>query len=152
MSYSEKINADLKKAMLERNKIRMETLRAVKTAFILFRSEKGADYILTEAEEVRILHKLLKQRKESAQIYKEQNRAELFENEIKEAEVIESYLPAMIDDADLEKYLADLINKTGAKDIKDLGKIMSIAQKELSGKADGKTISDLAKKLLTLGT
>ncbi len=149
MSYSEKINADLKKAMLERDKLKLEALRAVKTAFTLYRSEKGATYLLTEAEELKIMQKLVKQRKESAMIYQEQNRPELSEKELIEAEVIENYLPAMINQEDIEKYLTGIISSLGAKDVKDLGKIMNIALKEFAGKADGKTISEIAKKLLS---
>lgn len=149
MEYTEKISADLMKAMLAKEKDKLETLRAVKTAFTLARSEKGVNYVLTEAEELKILQKLVKQRKESAAIYKEQNRPELCEKELLEASIIETYLPAMMDNTELEKYIIRLIAETGAVGMKDMGKVMGLATKELAGKADGKAISETVKKLLT---
>ena len=149
MEYTEKISADLMKAMLAKEKDKLETLRAVKTAFTLARSEKGVNYVLTEAEELKILQKLVKQRKESAAIYKEQNRPELSEKELLEASIIETYLPAMMDNTELEKYIIRLIAKTGAVGMKDMGKVMGLATKELAGKADGKAISETVKRLLS---
>ena len=149
MKYTEKISSDLMKAMLAKEKEKLETLRAVKTAFTLARSEKGADYVLTEAEELKILQKLVKQRKESAAIYKEQNRPELSEKELLEASIIETYLPAMMDLTEIEEYIERLIAKTGATGMKDMGRVMGIATKELAGKADGKAISETVKKLLS---
>ena len=148
MSYYEKISDDLKKAMLAREKVKLEALRAVKTAFMLAKSERSADYILTEAEEIKILQKLVKQRKDSAAIYKEQNRPELFDKEVLEADVIEKYLPAMMSEQELERYISGIILQSGAKDIKDMGKVMGIATKELAGKADGKVISEMVRRLL----
>jgi uncharacterized protein len=148
MSYYEKISDDLKKAMLAREKIKLEALRAVKTAFTLAKSEKSADYILTEAEEIKILQKLVKQRKDSAAIYKEQNRPELFDKEVLEADIIEKYLPAMMSEQELERYISGIILQSGAKDIKDMGKVMGVATKELAGKADGKVISEMVRRLL----
>lgn len=148
MSYTERINNDIMKAMLAKEKEKLETLRAVKSAFLLARSEKGADHVLTEADELKILQKLVKQRKESAAIYKEQNRPDLFEKEIMEASFIEAYLPEMMSPLEIEDYIKQLIQQTGARDIKDMGKVMAIATKELAGKAEGKTISEIVKKLL----
>lgn len=148
MSYYDKISDDLKKAMLAREKVKLEALRAVKTAFMLAKSEKSADYILTEAEEIKILQKLVKQRKDSASIYKEQNRPELFDKEVLEADIIEKYLPAMMSEQELESYISGIILKSGAKDLKDLGKVMGVATKELAGKADGKVISEMVRRLL----
>ena len=149
MNYTEKISNDLMKAMLAKEKVKLETLRAVKTAFTLARSEKGVDYALTEAEELKILQKLVKQRKESAAIYKEQNRPELCEKELLEASIIETYLPVMMDNTELEGYIKQLIAKTSAAGMKDMGKVMGIATKELAGKADGKAISETVKRLLS---
>lgn len=148
MTYTERINNDIMKAMLAREKEKLETLRALKSAFMLARTEKGVDYILTETEELKILQKMVKQRKDSAAIYKEQNRSDLYEKEIREISFIESYLPAMMSPAELEEYLKKLIQDTGAESIKEMGKIMAVASKELAGKADGKTISEIVKKLL----
>ena len=128
MSYYDKISDDLKKAMLAREKVKLEALRAVKTAFMLAKSEKSADYILTEAEEIKILQKLVKQRKDSASIYKEQNRPELFDKEVLEADIIEKYLPAMMSEQELESYISGIILQSGAKDLKDLGKVMEIGR------------------------
>lgn len=151
MSYSEKISEDLKKAMLAREKEKLEAIRAVKTAFIIAKSEKSADYVLTEAEEIKILQKLARQRKESAAIYKDQNRPDLYEKEMFEATIIEKYLPQMLSEPELEKYILNIIAKTGARDISDLGKVMGVATKELAGKADGKTVSEVVKRLLGSG-
>ncbi len=148
MSYTERVNNDIMKAMLAKEKEKLETLRAVKSAFLLARSEKRADYVLTEADELKILQKLVKQRKESAAIYKEQNRPDLFDKEILEASFIEAYLPEMMSSLEIEDYIKQLIQQTGARDIKDMGKVMAIATKELAGKAEGKVISEIVKKLL----
>ena len=148
MSYSEKINEDLKLAMLAREKDKLEALRAVKTAFILARSEKGAGSVLTEAEEIRILQKLVKQRKEAADIYQAQNRKDLYEKEVLEASVIETYLPAQMSKEELKTVIASIIQEAGASGIRDMGKVMGIATKELAGKADGKMISEIVRSLL----
>jgi len=149
MSYSDKINKDLMKAMLAKEKDRLEALRAVKTAFILARSEKGVDYVLSDAEELKILQKLVKQRKESAAIYKEQNRYDLHDKEISEAAFIEAYLPEMMSSSELEAYLKQVIQNAGAEGMKDIGRVMGIATKELAGKAEGKAISETVRKLLS---
>ena len=151
MSYSDKISEDLKKAMLAREKEKLEALRAVKTAFVLAKSEKSADYVLTEAEEIKILQKLARQRKESAAIYKDQNRSDLYEKEMSEAAIIEKYLPQMLSEQELEIHISAIISKTGARDIRDIGKVMGVATKELAGKADGKTVSEVVKRLLGSG-
>jgi uncharacterized protein len=148
MSYYQKISDDLKKAMLAKDKEKLEAIRAVKTAFMLAKSEKSAEYVLSEEEELRILQKLVKQRKESAQIYKEQNRTDLYEKEHKEALIIGEYLPEMISGKELEEYIRSLIIKLGAKDIKDMGKVMASASKELAGKAEGREISQTVRNML----
>lgn len=149
MSLTDKINADLITAMKAKEKVALEAIRAAKTAFILARSEKGADSVLTADEELKIIQKLVKQRRESAAIYKEQNRPDLYEKEVAEADVLEKYLPAKMSEEELAKVVGEIIAKTGAKTPADMGKVMGIATKELAGKADGREISALVKKLLS---
>lgn len=149
MSYSQRITDDLKKAMKERQKEKLEPLRAIKTAFILARSEKKAGTELTEDEELRILQKLVKQRKDSADIYKDQNRDDLYEKEMNEAGVIESYLPEQMSDEELTEQIEKIIDETGAEGMKDMGMVMGKATKDLAGKAEGKKISEIVRKLLT---
>ena len=148
MSFSEKINNDLKQAMLAREKEKLEAIRAVKTAFILARSDKGAGSELTEAEEIKILQKLVKQRKDSAAIYSEQNRKDLYEKEMVEAAVIEAYLPAQMSEAEIKTIVQKIIVETGAQGMKDMGKVMGTATMKLAGKAEGKKVSEIVKELL----
>ena len=148
MSLTEKIAHDLTEAMKARNKVALEAIRAAKTAFLLARSEKGADSALTPEEELKIIQKLVKQRRESAAIYKEKNRADLYENEIAEAEILEKYLPAKMSSEDLKAVIKGISERVGAKSSADLGKVMGTAMKELAGKADGKEISAMVKDLL----
>jgi uncharacterized protein len=148
MSLTEKISGDLISAMKAREKVVLEALRAAKTAFTLARSDKGAESVLTPEEELKIIQKLVKQRRESAEIYKAQNRPDLYEKEVVEADVLEKYLPAKISDDELGKIIKDLINRLGAKSPADMGKVMGVATKELAGKADGKEISAKVKQLL----
>ena len=148
MSLTEKIASDLITAMKAKDKVVLEAIRAAKTAFTLARTEKSGDTILTEEEELKIIQKLVKQRRESADIYKEQNRSDLFEKEIIEAEVLEKYLPAKMSDEELLKIIKEIIVRVGAKSPADMGKVMGVASKELAGKADGKEISTKVKQLL----
>jgi uncharacterized protein len=148
MSLFEQINEDLKAAMKAQAKDKLEALRAIKAAFLLAKSEKGATAVLTADEELKIVQKLVKQRKESAEIYKTQNRDDLYQKEVTEAEVISSYLPAQLSEEELTKIIKEIIQKTGATSVKDMGKVMGAATKELSGKADGKAISSKVKELL----
>lgn len=148
MSLTEKISADLITAMKAKDKVSLEAIRAAKTAFTLARAEKGADSILTSEEELKIIQKLVKQRRESAEIYKTQNRPDLYEKEVVEADVLEKYLPARMSEEELVKILKGIIERTGAKTAADMGKVMGIATKELAGKADGKEISSKVKQLL----
>lgn len=148
MSLFDQVNEDIKKAMLNKEpKERLEALRAIKAAFLLAKTEK-AGVELTSDLELKILNKLVKQRKESAEIYKSQNREDLASKEIAEAEVIEKYLPAPLSIEELEKGIKDIIERLGAKTIAEMGKVMGSANKEFAGRADGKQISDLVKKLL----
>jgi len=147
MSLTEKISADLITAMKAKDKVALEAIRAAKTAFTLARAEKGAD-TLTSEEELKIMQKLVKQRRESAAIYREQNRPDLYEKEETEADVLEKYLPAKMSEEELVSIIKGIIGLVGAKSAADMGKVMGVATKELAGKADGKEISALVKKLL----
>jgi uncharacterized protein YqeY len=148
MSLAEKIASDLINAMKAKDKVALEAIRAAKTAFILAKSEKGANSVLTPEDELKIVQKLVKQRRESAAIYKEQNRMDLYEKEVIEADVLERYLPAKMSDEELGNIIIGIINRIGAKSPADMGKVMGIATKELAGKADGKEISSKVKRLL----
>jgi uncharacterized protein YqeY len=148
MSLTEKISADLITAMKAKDKVSLEAIRAAKTAFTLARAEKGADSVLTPDEELKIIQKLVKQRRESADIYKTQNRPDLYEKETVEADVLEKYLPAKMSEEELTKVLKGIIEKVGAKTPADMGKVMGLATKELAGKADGKEVSAKVKQLL----
>jgi uncharacterized protein YqeY len=148
MSLAEKIATDLIDAMKSKDKIALEAIRAAKTAFILARTEKGADAVLSAEDELKIIQKLVKQRRESAAIYKEQNRLDLYEIETTEAKVLERYLPAKLSDEELSGALKEIISRIGAKSPADMGKVMGVASKELAGKADGKEISIKVKQLL----
>jgi hypothetical protein len=148
MSLTEKISADLISAMKSKDKLALEAIRAAKTAFILAKSDKGADSVLSSDEELKIIQKLVKQRRESATIYKEQNRPDLYEKEVAEADVLEKYLPARMSEAELTAVLKAIIERLGAKSPADMGKVMGAATKELAGKADGKEISEKVKQLL----
>ena len=148
MSLTEKIASDLIAAMKAKDKVVLEAIRAAKTAFTLARTEKSGDTVLTSEEELKIIQKLVKQRRESAAIYKEQNRPDLYEKEVIEADVLEKYLPAKISDAELLNIIKGIIERVGAKSPADMGKVMGVATKELAGKADGKEISAKVKQLL----
>ncbi len=148
MSLTEKIAKDLMAAMKAQDKGVLEALRAAKTAFILARSERGQDTVLTKEEEEKIIRKLVKQRKESAEIYREQKRPDLYEKEENEAAVLERYLPAAMNDQELEAALKNIISNMGAKGPSDMGRVMGVATKELAGRAEGREISAKVKQLL----
>ncbi len=147
MSLTEKISADLITAMKAKDKVALEAIRAAKTAFTLARAEKGTDSLSAE-EELKIIQKLVKQRRESAEIYKTQNRPDLYEKEVIEADVLEKYLPAKMSEEELMKIIKGIIDRLGAKTPADMGKVMGVTTKELAGKADGKEISAIVKQLL----
>jgi len=147
MSLTEKISADLITAMKAKDKVALEAIRAAKTAFTLARAEKGTD-ILSGDEELKIIQKLVKQRRESAEIYKTQNRPDLYEKEVTEADVLEKYLPAKMSNEELLIVIKTIIERVGAKSPAEMGKVMGVASKELAGKADGKEISAIVKQLL----
>ncbi|MEZ5021093.1 MAG: GatB/YqeY domain-containing protein [Bacteroidales bacterium] len=148
MSLSDKIAGDLMAAMKAQDKGVLEALRAAKTAFILARSERGQDTLLSEEEETKIIRRLVKQRRESAAIYREQKRADLYEKEESEAAVLEKYLPAAMGEQELEAALKDIISRVGAKGPSDMGRVMGVATKELAGRAEGREISAKVKQLL----
>ncbi|MDA3822795.1 MAG: GatB/YqeY domain-containing protein [Bacteroidales bacterium] len=148
MSLADTINEEIKKAMLAKDKERLEPLRAVKSAFMLARSEHSADYVLSEDEELKIIQKLVKQRKDSADIYKEQNREDLYEKEMMDYKVISEYMPTQMDEAEVRVFLEGLIKEMGAESMQQMGQVMGRASKELTGKADGKMISVIVRELL----
>ncbi len=149
MSLTEKISSDLKEAMKSKDKVALEAIRAAKTAFTIARTNKGADAILTEEEELKIIQKLVKQRKDSASVYAEQNRGELAEREQVEASVLEKYLPAKMSDEELSSAVSGIIKQVGASSPADMGKVMGVATKTLAGKADGKDIANKVRKILS---
>ena len=144
----EKVSGDIKTAMLARDKVALEALRGIKKEFIEARTAKGGDGTMSNEVAVKILQKMVKQRKESAQIYTEQNRPELAQNELAEVVVIERYLPVQMSDEELEKAVSDVIQQVGAKGPQDMGKVMGIASKILAGKTEGRLISEKVKVLL----
>lgn len=145
----DKISADIKEAMLARDKVALETLRGIKKEFIEARTAKGSDGNLSDEQAVKILQKMQKQRKESAQIYSEQNRPELAANELAEELVLQRYLPQPLTDSELEIALVAIITQLGATGPQDMGKVMGVASKQLAGKAEGRMISEKAKYLLS---
>ncbi len=148
MSLVDQISEDLKAAMKAKAKDKLEALRAIKSAFLLAKADKGATAVLSEDEELKIIQKLIRQRKESAEVYKAHNRPDLYHVEISEAEVISAYLPRQLSDKELSEKITAIIARTGASSMKDMGKVMAIAGKELSGKADGKAIASKVRELL----
>ena len=148
MNLLDQISEDIKKAMLARDKVRLEALRGVKKEFLEAKTAKGANGELTDENATKIMVKMVKQRKESARIYEENNRPELAENELSEAAVIEEYLPKQLSAEELEAELKAIIAETGATGPKEMGKVMGVATKRLAGRAEGKLISAKVKELL----
>ncbi|MEJ5264999.1 MAG: GatB/YqeY domain-containing protein [Bacteroidales bacterium] len=148
MGLFETINDDIKAAMLAKEKEKLEALRAIKAALLLAKTEKGASQELSAETEIKVLQRMVKQRKESAEIYQSQNRPDLAEKELFEASVIEKYLPAQMSVEELEKAIRDIVARVGAKSPVDMGKVMGVATKELAGKAEGKMIAETVKKVL----
>ena len=147
MSMELQIQQDIKAAMLAKEKVRLESLRAIKAAIVLAKTADGSESIADEAV-VKIIQKLVKQRKETAEIYKQQNREELAAQELAEAATMEVYLPKQMSEEELEAELKKIIAQVGATGPQDMGKVMGTATKALAGKAEGKAISALVKKLL----
>lgn len=148
MDLFDKISADIKEAMLAREKVRLETLRGIKKEFLEAKTAKGSDGSLSDDQATKILAKMAKQRRETAAIYTDQNRPELAENELAEAAVIEGYLPKQLSEEELIAELKKIIAETGATSQKEMGKVMGVASKALAGRADGKVISAKVRELL----
>jgi len=149
MSLELTINNEIKAAMLAKEKVRLESLRAIKAAILLAKTAEGASgNELADADVIKIIQKLVKQRKESADIYIQQNRPELAETEIAEAQAMEVFLPKQMSETELEAELKKIIASVGATAPSDMGKVMGVATKALAGKADGKAISAMVKRLL----
>jgi len=149
MSLLEKVESEIKQALKNKQKERLEALRSVKAALWKAKTEKAADETLSEEEEIQVLQKQLKQRKESADSYEQQNRNELAEAERKEAEVIQEFLPRPMSDEELTEAVREIIDEAGATSMKDMGKVMGIANRRLAGKAEGKAIADKVKSMLS---
>ena len=147
MTLEERINADIKAAMLAKERKKLDALRAVKSAILLLKTNGSGDAISQEAE-IACLQKLVKQRKESAELYKQQNRMDLFEDEAFQQAVIEAYLPEQMSEEEIRTELQKIISETGASSVKDMGKVMGAAQKAFAGRADNKVVSTIVKELL----
>jgi uncharacterized protein YqeY len=148
MALENQIQEEMKLAMRAKDKPRLEALRSIKSAILLSKTEKGAQSGMNEDDEIKLLQRLLKQRKDSASIYREQNRLDLAEVEESQAEVIQSFLPQPMTEDELEKLLREVIAQTGAEGPKDMGKVMGAANAKIAGRAEGKTVATLVKKLL----
>ncbi len=148
MNVFDQISEDIKKAMLAREKVRLEALRGVKKEFLEAKTAKGSNGELSDETAVKIMVKMVKQRRESARIYEENNRPELAAGELEEAAVIEAYLPKQLSEEELLAELKAIIAETGATGPKEMGKVMGVATKRLAGRAEGKLISAKVKELL----
>jgi len=148
MSLEIQINQDIKAAMIAKDTAKLRGLRAIKAAILLAKTEKGHAEDLSQEAEIKVLQKLVKQRRESAEIYKTQNREDLYEIEVEEEKVIEAYLPKQLSKEEVETVVKAIIAETGASSIKDMGKVMGATNQKLAGQADGKTISEVVKSLL----
>lgn len=143
------VSADIKKAMLDRYAVRLESLRGIKKEFLEAKTAKGSDGTLSDDRAIQILSKMVKQRRESAEIYTQQNRPELAEAELAQAAVIEEYMPKQLTPGELDAALREIIARVGATSPKEMGKVMGVASKELAGKAEGRAISAAVKALLS---
>ena len=148
MSLLNSLNDELKAAMRAKDSLKLEALRAIKSAVLLAKTATAGDVDLTEEEEIKLLQKLVKQRKDSAVIFKEQNRDDLATPEEAQARVIAQFLPDQLSEQEIEQIVDEIVAKTGAQGMKDMGKVMGMASKEMAGKADGKTISTIVKQKL----
>ena len=149
MSLELKITTALKEAMKSKNQIALTALRAVKSAILLHKTEKSSDGELSNEDEIKILQKLVKQRKDSADIYRTQGRNDLAEPELKEAELIQQFLPKALSEDEVKEVVKSIIDETGAEGMKDMGKVMGLSTKKLMGKADGKLISTIVRGFLS---
>ncbi|MEI7596315.1 MAG: GatB/YqeY domain-containing protein [Bacteroidota bacterium] len=142
MTITERINADIKTAMLAKDKERLEAIRAVKAALLMLQTSGEA---VTDDAEIKLIQKLIKQRKESAEIYTQQNRPELAEKELSEVAFIEPYLPVQLSEEEIRTIVAKIMSETGASSIKDMGKVMAAANKEIAGRAESKVVAEIIK-------
>ena len=149
MSLQTLIMEEIKTAMRAKDTLALESLRAIKSALLLAQTETGSKEEIAEEEEIKLLQRLVKQRKDSAAIYTEQGRPDLAEPELQQAAIIEKFLPAQLSESEVEAVVARIISDNGASGMASMGKVMGLASAELAGKADGKTISTIVKKLLS---
>lgn len=148
MSVQEQVMEQMKAAMKSKDKIALESLRALKSAFLLANTS-GSNVDLNEADEIKIVQKLVKQRRDSAAIFQEQGRNDLSEPELAQIKILEQFLPAQMNEDELKKIIGEIVAQTGASSMKDMGKVMGMVSKQLAGKADGKAISMIVKELLS---
>ncbi|MBD5207068.1 MAG: GatB/YqeY domain-containing protein [Bacteroidales bacterium] len=148
MNLFDQVSEDIKKAMLARDKVRLEALRGAKKEFLEAKTAKGANGELSDDQAMKIIVKMVKQRKESAKIYEDNNRPELAGNELAEAAVLEEYLPKQLSDEELEAEVRAVIAETGATGPKDMGKVMGVATKRFAGRAEGRAVSEAVKRIL----
>jgi len=149
MAVLSNLSEEIKNAMREKDSLKLESLRAIKSALTLAQTTSGADDNLSEEASIKLLQRLVKQRKESALIYKEQGRNDLADPEEAQAKIIASFLPEQLSEEEVIKIVLEVISQTGAEGIKDMGKVMGITSKKLAGKAEGKLIADIVKKKLS---
>ena len=148
MALYDQVSNDIKEAMKARDKVRLETLRNIKKVFIEAKTAPGSNDTLDDADALKILQKLAKQGNESAETYKQQNREDLAAEELAQVKVIEEYLPKPLSEEEIEAAVKAIVEQTGASSMKDMGKVMGMASKQLAGRTDGKVISTIVKKLL----
>ena len=149
MTLFEQISEDIKAAIKARDRVRLDTLRNIKKVFLEAKTAPGANDTLDDADALKIIQKLAKQGRESAATFAQQNRQDLADNELAQVAVIESYLPKQLDEAEIEAQVQEIIAATGASGMKDMGKVMGIASKQMAGKADGRAISTVVRRLLS---
>lgn len=149
MNLFDTISDEIKKAMLARDKVRLEALRGVKKEFLEAKTAKGAPDELSDEAATAILQKMVKQRKDSAEIYTAQGRADLASDELAQLRVIQEFLPQQLSPEELESTVKSIISETGAQSMKEMGKVMGVATRQLAGKAEGRAISEMVKKLLS---
>ena len=149
MNFQDQLNSKLKSAMREKNKVALESLRAIKSAILLLQTQSGAKETPDDNEITKLLQKLVKQRKESASIYREQGRVDLAEPEEAQISIISQFLPEQLSLEEVEKVIDEVIQLVGATTMKDMGKVMGMANKKMAGKADGKIIAEIVKKRLS---
>lgn len=149
MSLQERVMEEMKAAMRAKDSLKLEALRAIKSALLIAQTETSSKGDLSEEEEMKLLQRLVKQRRDSAAIYREQGREDLAEPEVEQAVVISMFLPDQMTEEEIEAKVEEIISRTGADGMKDMGKVMGIASSEMTGKADGKTISMMVKKKLS---